>query len=263
VELYVTARDSRISDEMKEYIKEKIMRIEKLSHKIVDVHVILDFQRYLFIAEVNANTNLAKINCKEADEDMFAAIDTVIDKIERQMRKIKEKIQNHHAKLNNKIMPAGVNEEENYDAEQLDEYLSVIEEDISLKDMSLQDAINHLDVLHDPFILFIKSDNSKKCILCKGSETKYELFERKDIKGEPVFIEHTLEVDKTDLNNVMIEVKDKKEITVNLMSILQATEKLRDLKKEFVAFVDNESNTGLFMVFYRKDGKFGLIKLES
>jgi len=263
VELYVTARDSKISDEMKEYIKDKLARLEKLSHKIVDVHVVMDFQRYLYIVEVNINTNLAKIIYKEADADMFAAIDTAVDKLERQMRKIKERIQNHHSKINSKIavseLPAGEKEADDEFMETED----VIEEEITVKTMDLQSAVNHLDVLHDPFIIFIKSDNKRKNILCKSSETKYELFEWQEIAGKKVLVEYSLDIIKSETGIVKSDIAGKKELEINSITVAQATEKLKAMKKEFLVFQNTLNNGNMNMVFYRKDGKFGLIKIEQ
>ena len=88
----VTFRHIEPTAALKQYAEEKIHKIGKYFSHPLDAHVILAVdakQRQL--AEVELHTHGAMIHGKEQHPDLYAAIDLVLDKIERQVRKQKEK----------------------------------------------------------------------------------------------------------------------------------------------------------------------------
>ena len=92
VTVSVTFRHIESTAALKKYAEEKIHKIGKYFSHPLDAHVILAVdakQRQL--AEVELHTHGAMIHGKEQHQDLYAAIDLVLDKIERQVRKHKEK----------------------------------------------------------------------------------------------------------------------------------------------------------------------------
>ena len=88
----VTFRHLEPTAALKQYAEEKIHKIGKYFSHPLDAHVILAVdakQRQL--AEVELHTHGAMIHGKEQHQDLYAAIDLVLDKVERQVRKQKEK----------------------------------------------------------------------------------------------------------------------------------------------------------------------------
>ena len=88
----VTFRHIEPTAALKKYAEQKIDKIGKYFSHPLDAHVILAVdakQRQL--AEIELHTHGATIHGKEQHEDLYAAIDLVLDKIERQVRKQKEK----------------------------------------------------------------------------------------------------------------------------------------------------------------------------
>ena len=88
----VTFRHIEPTAALKQYAEEKIHKIGKYFSHPLDAHVILAVdakQRQL--AEVELHTHGAMIHGKEQHQDLYAAIDLVLDKVERQVRKQKEK----------------------------------------------------------------------------------------------------------------------------------------------------------------------------
>jgi ribosome hibernation promoting factor len=92
VTVSVTFRHIESTAALKKYAEEKIHKLGKYFSHPLDAHVILAVdakQRQL--AEVELHTHGAMIHGKEQHQDLYAAIDLVLDKIERQVRKHKEK----------------------------------------------------------------------------------------------------------------------------------------------------------------------------
>jgi putative sigma-54 modulation protein len=87
----ITARHTKISEEVKEYIRSKLDTMDRYFDRIKHIEVILDFNKNMFEVEIVVSVIMGrKIISKVADLNYAAAIDIVIDKIDRQLTKFKE-----------------------------------------------------------------------------------------------------------------------------------------------------------------------------
>ena len=87
---------------MRGYVEQKIERIERHFDIVSDVHCILSVEKLRHKAEAKVNVNGGTIYAETTEDDMYAAIDGLVDKLDRQVRKHKEKLSDHHARHANK-----------------------------------------------------------------------------------------------------------------------------------------------------------------
>ena len=93
VKVSVTFRHTKPTDALKQYAEEKIHRVGKYFFQPLQAHVVLAVDsKGCQMAEVELHTHGTMIHGKEQTADLYSAIDLVMDKIERQIRKRKEKI---------------------------------------------------------------------------------------------------------------------------------------------------------------------------
>lgn len=260
--IYIIARDSRITDSMKEYMTDKLSKIEKYSHKNVDAHIALDSQKYRFIADIHVNTNITSFHCKEADTDMFTAIDRAVDKVERHMRKAKEKVQNHKVK---NIEPRLAAEEATLRAQLEDDEIekAIIHTDLPVPELTVAEAIRIIDESHDHFELFINKDTQKVTVISKNSEHSYEMIDREGkAKRHPekaLFNHYSLTATPApEIADMEIAQESKDQFKIDTMTVAQATRMLQKAAKEYLVFAEKDREV-ISLLFYRKDGKFGLI----
>lgn len=102
MQLSVTGHHIDITDSLKNYLSSKIEKIERHFDLVTDVHCILKVEKLRHTAEATVNVNGGKIFADSTDDDMYAAIDSLVDKLDRQVRKYKEKLVDHHARDTNK-----------------------------------------------------------------------------------------------------------------------------------------------------------------
>lgn len=96
MQIVVKGRHVEVSDEVREYIKEKTPRLSKHYDRIHEVEVILDHESEQFSAEMIVRADHKQTFVSQATgPDTFALIDIILDKIERQLTKHKEKQRNH------------------------------------------------------------------------------------------------------------------------------------------------------------------------
>lgn len=84
-----------ITDALREYTSNKFDKIERHFDKVIDVHVILTVEKLAQKAEATIQLNGSKIFAEDTQENMYAAIDTLVDKLDRQVVKHKEKLNAH------------------------------------------------------------------------------------------------------------------------------------------------------------------------
>ncbi|WP_196141141.1 ribosome hibernation promoting factor [Aliikangiella sp. G2MR2-5] len=95
MQINLTGHHLEITESLRNYVHEKFERIERHFDHINNVHVILQVEKLRQIAEAKLNVNGGEIFANSESEDMYAAIDTLIDKLDRQVIKHKEKLIRH------------------------------------------------------------------------------------------------------------------------------------------------------------------------
>jgi ribosome hibernation promoting factor len=96
MQISVTGHHIDVTNALRNYVESKFERLERHFDHVTDVHVILGIEKINKKAEATVRISGAKLFAEDQQEDMYAAIDGLIDKLDRQVRKHKEKIKNHH-----------------------------------------------------------------------------------------------------------------------------------------------------------------------
>ena len=86
-----TARHYKPSERLKEYAQNEVKRLERYYDGIVDCDIILDYQKDIQIAEIIINVYGTKLTVTEKTDDIYKSIDLAVTKLERQLKKYKEK----------------------------------------------------------------------------------------------------------------------------------------------------------------------------
>ncbi len=92
----ITGHHVDISDALRDYVHEKFERLERHFDNVVDVHVILTVEKPRQKAEATMALSGARIFADAESTEMYAAIDALADKLDRQVVKHKEKRSDHH-----------------------------------------------------------------------------------------------------------------------------------------------------------------------
>jgi putative sigma-54 modulation protein len=96
MEMNLTGRHVDITPSLRGYVDEKIERIERHFDHATDIHVILSVEKLRHRAEARLNVPGNELFADAVEEDMYAAIDQLADKLDRQVKTFKEKKRDHH-----------------------------------------------------------------------------------------------------------------------------------------------------------------------
>jgi len=95
MQINLTGRHLDITDAMRNYVVDKFERLERHFDHVTNVHVILSVEKLSQKAEASFHISGHDVYADSEHEDMYAAIDTLVDKLDRQVLKYKEKMKNH------------------------------------------------------------------------------------------------------------------------------------------------------------------------
>ena len=91
-----TAKHVEINDEMKSYLEKKLQKVKFYFEQILQINVIVSEERSKITAEIKVSSNQDIYFAKETAQTWQEAFDFVTDKIEREIKKKKERITDHH-----------------------------------------------------------------------------------------------------------------------------------------------------------------------
>lgn len=100
MEVQLTVRHSKAAPEIQQHIQEEVDKLEKYYQKITSCHVVLDTEHTQKVAEIVMNVQSHTLSATASDENIAKAVDSAVAKIERQLKKINEKIKKHHTPKN-------------------------------------------------------------------------------------------------------------------------------------------------------------------
>ena len=96
MQLNITGHHLEITDSLQKYVESKLDRLERHFDNVTNVHVILTVEKQRQKAEATIHISGADVFADAVNGDMYASIDAMVDKLDRQIIKHKEKIKDHH-----------------------------------------------------------------------------------------------------------------------------------------------------------------------
>jgi len=96
MQLNVSGHHVEVTPALKAYVEKKLDRIVRHSDHVIDVHCILTVEKLEQRAEATVNLSGSQIHANATDTNMYAAIDSLADKLDRAVKKHKEKLTSHH-----------------------------------------------------------------------------------------------------------------------------------------------------------------------
>lgn len=175
MKISVTFRNTEGENWQKEYVAERLDKLNKYIDNPVDARVILSIEKFRNTAEINLLANGLNINSKEEEKDMVLAIDNAIEKIERQLKKRKEKIRgfkNNHARSGEPD-----SEPPGEEGEELPEAKVVEIRKVVLEPMSIDDAVMEMETTKNRFVIYRDSSTENVNLIYRREDGKFTLLD--------------------------------------------------------------------------------------
>jgi putative sigma-54 modulation protein len=164
------------SEPVRNYVEEKLPKVKKYIEEPVEAQVVLSVEKKIrHKAEAILNAKGITIKATEETSDMYAAIDGMLDKLDRQLKRYKDKIKKHkplsgRGRRVNKTI---------YTAESIDEAHeepSIIKTDsFQVKPMSVDEAVMQMDLLEKEFLVFTDDSSEQINVVYRRKDGNYGL----------------------------------------------------------------------------------------
>lgn len=177
MQVNITFRNMFATDALRNHVQDKLFKVvDKYLDKVTEAHVTLSLERYLHHADVNLHAGHFHVRGKEKSEDMYASIDTAIDKIEKQLKKHKERLRSHRPAHVHQSGPVRVRYEVFSAKEEDGLSPEVIRSDEFLaKPMSVEEALVQMDLMNNDFLVFTRPDTAGVSVIYRRKDGNYGL----------------------------------------------------------------------------------------
>ncbi len=170
----VTFKNIAPSDHLKAYVSDKLNRFDKYLYNPAEANVVLSVEKFRHIAEINIVGDRLAINGKEETEDMYSAIDMVLDKLEKQIKKNKEKTRERRSgKYNRSLAEQNMGEL----AGDEDTQPQVVEKRIDYKPMDVEEAVMQMELVDNSFLVFTNARTGRVNVLYRRRDGNYGLIQ--------------------------------------------------------------------------------------
>ena len=95
MQLNITGQNVEITDTLRDFVSTKFAKLEQYFDRINQVYIVLKVEKVTHIADATLHVNGGEIHASSDGQDMYAAIDGLIDKLARQLTKHKDKLKQH------------------------------------------------------------------------------------------------------------------------------------------------------------------------
>ena len=177
MEYIIKARNMELDETVRNYAEKKIKnKVNKYLDKAIKIEIKLNFEKNPKInlnnlAEVTVFTGGSVIRATDSGMDMFEAIDKVSSKIERQIKKYRNKIiQRGRKNFSSKVVPEK-------DIEEKIRKQIVKTKNFAIKPITPEEAVMQMEMLGHDFFVFINSESEKTAVIYRRKDSNYGLIE--------------------------------------------------------------------------------------
>lgn len=177
MQVMTTFRHMEQSEALKAYAEEKLERVSKYIDEPITAQVYFSVEKIRHIVEIVISGRGITTKASEATNDMYAAVDMVLDKIERQLKRYKEKLKDHKpgSTANGKTMSKKIFQAEGLEAS--DEPVVIKTKTETAKPMSVEEAVMQMDLLHKDFLVFTDAVSGEINVLYRRKDGNFGLIE--------------------------------------------------------------------------------------
>lgn len=176
MQINVTGRHFTVTDSIKEYVRGKLLKLDRYFDKIIEAHIILSVEKYRHDVEITLVTKGNNIKVSAESEDMYASIDKAVDKIQRRLKRYSGRLKDHGPKLESYSSNNVLTERAGSLSEDSRPTL-VSRRKSEMKPMSVDEAILQMGMTRTEFLVFRNAATNKVNVIYRRKDGNYGLIE--------------------------------------------------------------------------------------
>ena len=172
MQIVIKGKNVEVTEALRSYVLKKVQRADRYFNNIQDALITLSMERGRFKAEVTMQISGATLRAEEREGDMYSAIDRMADKLERQVKRHKEKL-THKGKI-----PPEESWVPSADALSAESEARIVRvKKYALKPMSAEEAVEEMELLGHDFFVYRNTTSNQVNVVYKRKDGHYGLIE--------------------------------------------------------------------------------------
>ncbi len=180
VQISIDGRRIEITPAIQEYLEQKLQKLKKYFPHVIDIHVVLFTQKYNQVVEITIKANRFTVHGIEKTNDLYASIDKVIEKLDKQLRKHKERLTKVHKRKSRKEKEREFNLNISvFDREEIEEIhpspTVIHTRQFPAKPMTVDEAALQMDLNGHEFLVYRDFQSNQINVIYRRSDGHYGL----------------------------------------------------------------------------------------
>jgi len=182
MQVNITFRGLDSTDSLKAYVRERVEHVEKYFDRPVEAHAVLSMERYLHHADITLQAGPYVLRGRVKSEDMYKSIDESVDKIEKQLKRYRDKLHTTKHRSRDETLQVKVRHDvlEPMPEPQIESGPTpkvIRSNEFVVRPMSVDEAIMEMDLLGNEFHVFTNTHSGDINILYRRKDGNFGLIE--------------------------------------------------------------------------------------
>ena len=177
MQMHITGRHVEITDDVRSYVEKRVKKIEAIFNRIIDLQLVIELEKNRYFAEIALTTAKATFHAQGETHDIFSCLDTVLDKIDRQIRRHKERIKDWRHRTSQDHAVVELND--TAASEDIDtspsgpSQIFRVPERFASKPMTVEEAVMQLHTSDESLLLFLNAETNQINLVYEQEDRGY------------------------------------------------------------------------------------------
>ncbi len=177
MQITITARHFELTKAIRDYVETSCLKVKKYFDHIINIHVTLALENSRNICEIALHASKFNLQSQAEEMDMYLSIDTALDKMEAQIKKLKERVTDHQKKALKEQFSEFSRESDILVTPETRGRKTIKTKRVVPEIFSVQEAMEKLEQQKEEFLIFKNIETDRLNVLVKRDEQNYKLFE--------------------------------------------------------------------------------------
>ena len=177
MQITITARHFELTRAIRDYVETSCLKIKRYFDHIITLHITLALENSRNICEVSLHASRFNLQSQAEEMDMYLSIDNALEKIEAQIKKLKDRVTDHQKRALKDQFPEFSRETDFLVSPGNRVHKTVKTKRAVAENLTIEEAMEKIDNQKDEFLIFKNVETDRLNVLVKRDEQNYKLFE--------------------------------------------------------------------------------------
>lgn len=177
MQITITARHFELTKAIRDYVENSCLKLKKYFDQIITIHVTLSLENSRNLCELSMHVGKFSVQAQAEEMDMYLTIDTALDRLEAQIKKLKDRVSDHQKRALKDQFTAFSRASEITKGREDRVQRTVRTKRVVTEVMDVNEAMERVDQGKEDFLIFRNIETDRINVLVKIDSSNYKLFE--------------------------------------------------------------------------------------